>query len=220
MDIPVLKAEPRQAAGTKIARRLRASGKLPLIIYGHGEPPECISLDQTEVESALAHGVRTLELDLNGAKKPYLIKEVQYDHLDRMPIHIDLARVDLNERVTVRVSIELRGIPRGVSEGGVLDQLMQHLDVDCLVTDIPRTLQPAVNELGVGDSLLVKDLDLPRGVKALTGGDDVVAMVRALVTEEESTESDEGAGEAAVPERIGRVRKDEQAANEAGSDAK
>lgn len=220
MDIPVLKAEPRQAAGTRIARRLRASGRLPLIIYGHGEPPESISLDQAEVESALLHGVRTLELDLNGAKRPYLIKEVQYDHLDRLPIHIDLTRVDLNERVTVRVAIELRGIPQGVSEGGVLDQLMQHLDVECLVTDIPRTLHPPVNELGVGDSVMVKDLDLPDGVTALSGSDDVVATVRALLTEEESEESAEEAGESAQPERIGRVRKDEEAAGEKGSDAK
>jgi len=209
MKTPVFKAQPRAPRGTKAVRALRAQGMLPLVIYGHGEPPESAMLPRHEVEVALAHGARTLELELDGAAKPYLIKQVQYDHLDRTVIHLDLARVDLHERVIVPVAVELRGVPRGVSEGGILDQLMASLDVECTVTDIPGALTPLVTHLGVGDALLVRDLELPTGVKAQAEAEEIVAIVRALVEQAEPEPAEEAAEETAEPERIGRVRKEE-----------
>lgn len=216
METPVLKAEPRKAQGTKVARKLRDSGRLPLIIYGHGQAPECASLDQREMELALTHGARMLELELNGTKQPYLIKDVQYDHLDKKPVHMDLARVDLHERVTVTVAIELRGTPRGVNEGGVLEQMLQEIEVECLVTEIPQTLHPLVADLGVGDALLVRDLVLPSGVTTSQKDDEVVAMVRALVAAEEPEAPSETGEETAMPERIGRVRKEDEDAGKSG----
>ena len=182
------------------------------MIYGHGEPPETISLSQHDVEVALAHGSRTLDVDVGGSVKQYLIKEVQYDHLGHTPIHMDLARVDLDERVTVRVAIELRGVPKGASEGGMLEQLMPDLEVECVVTEIPQTLHPVVTDLQVGDSLLVKDLELPLRVKALAGPEERVATVRALAVAAAPEEVPEvAAEEGEEPERIGRVRKEEEA---------
>ncbi|MEK7730917.1 MAG: 50S ribosomal protein L25, partial [Planctomycetota bacterium] len=151
-----IKAEPRETSGTRISRALRAAGRLPAVIYGHGEAPESVSLAHHEVEVALAHGARTLQVDLNGAVKPYLIKQVQYDHLGTNLIHLDLSRVDLHERVKVRVGIELRGVPKGIHEGGVLDQQMAQIEVECVVTEIPDTFHPLVTHLDLGDSLLVK----------------------------------------------------------------
>jgi large subunit ribosomal protein L25 len=212
MEIITLKSEPRQADGTRKARTLRKNGKLPVVIYGHGEPPESIALDQHEVEVALKHGARTLNVDIGGQAKPYLIKEVQYDHFAETPIHIDLARVDLNERVQVKVGIELRGTPKGVSEGGVLDQSMGQIEVECLVTDIPDTLHPLVTHLSLGESLLVRDLKLPPGVVALADPDDRIATVRKIVeaapVAAAPVEGEEAA--AAEPERIGRVKKEEE----------
>jgi large subunit ribosomal protein L25 len=211
MDIPVLKAQPRTTKGTKAARAMRAEGTLPLVMYGHGEPPEMAALSRHDFELALSRGARMLNVEMSGATKPYLIKDVQYDHLDRVPIHLDLARVDLDERVTVWVGIELRGVPKGVAEGGILDQLMPDLEVECKVTDIPNVLSPLVTELGVGDSLLVKDLNLPEGVIPTADGNEIVALVRALAEVEEpaAEEGVEGAV-TAEPERIGRVRKEEE----------
>jgi len=215
MEIVTLKSEPRQADGTRKARALRKEGKLPVVIYGHGEAPEAIALDQHEVEVALKHGARTLKVDVRGEAKPYLIKEVQYDHFAETPIHIDLARVDLNERVKVKVGIELRGTPKGVSEGGVLDQPMGQIEVECLVTDIPDTLHPFVSQLGLGESLYVKDLKLPEGVVALADPDDRIATVRKIVEAAPVAAPVEGEeGAVAEPERIGRIKKEEEEGEE------
>jgi len=212
MENVTLKGERRTSTGTRDARALRKSGKLPAVIYGHGEAPESIALEQHAVEVALLHGSRTMEVDVGGNKNRYLIKEVQYDHLNERPIHIDLTRVDLTEKVRVRVGIELKGTPEGVSEGGVLDQLMSEIEVECMMTAIPDTLHPLVTELGVGDSLLVKDLELPPGVVAISDPQDRVAAVKVLaIHEEEATEGEPGeeGEEAKQPEVIGRKAKDE-----------
>jgi large subunit ribosomal protein L25 len=211
MKIAKIKSEPRSAEGTRKARALRKQGKLPVVVYGHGEPPESIALDQHEVEVALKHGARTLQVDVHGQTKPYLIKEVQYDHFAETPIHMDLARVDLNERVRVKVGIELRGTPKGVSEGGVLDQSMGQIEVECLVTEIPDTLHPLVTHLALSESLYVKDLKLPPGVVALAGPDDRIATVRkhveAAAPPPPAAEGEEAAP--AEPERIGRIKMEE-----------
>jgi large subunit ribosomal protein L25 len=210
MEIVTVKAEPRAASGTRVARALRATGRLPVIIYGHGEKPEMVSLPRHDVEVALAHGARTLEVALSGTTKKYLIKDVQYDHLGHDAIHVDLTRVDLDERVTVRVGVELRGVPQGVSGGGVLDQHLADLEIECLVTEIPETLHPIVTELALGESWLVKDLELPAGVVALTGPDERVATVRALLEAAEPEAAEEAEEATVEPEVIGRVRKEEE----------
>ncbi len=216
MEAASLKSEPRQAQGTRKARDLRKEGKLPVVIYGHGEAPESISLNQHDVEVALKHGARTLKVDLRGEAKPYLIKEVQYDHFAETPIHIDLARVDLNERVRVKVGIELRGVPKGVADGGVLDQSMGQIEIECLVTDIPDTLHPFVTHLALGESLLVKDLQLPPGVTAVAEPNERIATVRKILEAAPvaavPAEGEEAA--TAEPERIGRIKKEEEPGEE------
>ena len=211
METMSLKSEQREARGTRKARALRKEGKLPVVIYGHGEPPESVSLSQHDVEVALKRGARTLHVDVRGEVKPYLIKDVQYDHFADTPVHLDLARVDLNERVQVRVGIELRGVPKGVAEGGVLDQSMGQIEIECLVTDIPDTLHPFVTHLALGESLYVKDLRLPPGVVALAEPDDRIATVRKLVEETAAAPVEGEEAATAEPERIGRIKKDDEA---------
>jgi large subunit ribosomal protein L25 len=150
---------------------------------------------------------------MNGEVKPYLIKEVQYDHLADTPIHMDLARVDLHERVRVRIGIELRGVPKGIHDGGVLDQSMGQIEIECVVTEIPDTLHPVVTHLGLGESIYVKDLLLPPGITPIADPNDRVATVRKLAEEVPAVVAvtEEVAGAVAEPERIGRIRKDEEA---------
>ncbi len=211
MESTAVRAEPRPETGTRVSRALRAQGRLPVVIYGHGEPVETVSILRHDVEVALAHGARVLAVDHGGTSKQYLIKDVQYDHLDTTVIHVDLTRVDLNERVKVRIGIEVRGVPKGISEGGVLDQVMPDIEVECLVIEIPGTLHPMVAHLEVGDSLVVKELELPPGVVALDDPEAQVATVRALAIAAVSEEAEEeGEEEADQPERIGRVRKEDE----------
>jgi large subunit ribosomal protein L25 len=118
MDIASIKGQPRQLSGTRAARRLRKTGMVPGIMYGHGEEPQAVSVPLHELDLVLQHGTHLLELDLGGTPQRVLIKEVQYDHLGIEPLHVDLARVSLDERVSVTVPLVLRGDPKGVKEAG------------------------------------------------------------------------------------------------------
>lgn len=210
MEVETLNADTRTEVGTRSARKLRETGRIPAIIYGHGETPQSVSLTLHEVEIALAHGARTLRVNAGGSTEQLFIKEVQYDHLDMVPIHMDLARVSKDERVKVRVGIELRGIPKGINEGGILDQHLADVEVECGVMEIPDTLHPLVTELGIGESLYIKDLELPSGVVAITGSDERIATVRSPEKEAEAEEGEaDTEEEEAQPERIGRIRKDD-----------
>ena len=105
MEIPTIKAEPRKAAGSRAATRLRRVGKLPGVVYGHKQDTVPILLDRHDLELHLEHGAHLLQVDMGGKAQPCLIKDAQYDHLGSTLVHIDLARVDLNERVKVRVPV-------------------------------------------------------------------------------------------------------------------
>lgn len=213
MEILTLKAERREALGTKFSRRLRTTGRLPGVIYGHGETPESFSVLAHDLELGLHRGARVVALDIGGQTQQYLIKSVQYDHLGKDPIHLDLARVDLNERVRVELGIEMRGTPKGVNQGGVLDQLMDRIEIECLALEIPDTLHPNVTNMELDQTLYVRDLQVPPGVTVLTDGDEKVAIVHVLQirAEEAPVEGEAGPTE---PERIGRVAPVEEEADE------
>lgn len=209
MKVPTLKAKRRTELGTRNTRRLRTQGSLPGIVYGHGETPVAISVSTHDLLVHLHHGVRMLDVVMGSRKTHCLIKEVQYDHLDKEPIHIDLTRVDLKERVTVNVAVVLRGTPKGAEEGGVVEQLLSELEIECQVTEIPETLHVNIAELGVGDALLVKDIELPSGAKAMNDAEDRVAIIRVPTEAAEPEEAPEEEG-SAEPERIGRVAEEPQ----------
>ncbi len=159
-----------------------------------------------------------LSVQVDGESKQCLIKEVQYDHLQKDPIHFDLARVRMDERVRVEVGIELRGTPKGVHEGGILEQLRDSVTVECLAIEIPETLQPSVNDLGVDEFLSVRDLELPEGVVALDDPDEKIAIVKLLaIHEPEVPGEEEGEQGPAEPERIGREGEPEEAEGESRS---
>jgi large subunit ribosomal protein L25 len=194
-------AEPRTALGSRANKRLRDSGKLPGVIYGHKEAVVPITLPKKEVVNHLDHGTHLFALQVSGKSENVLVKDVQYDHLGLEVIHVDFARVDLNERVEVTVPLELKGEPKGEEEGGVLQQIVAELEIECLVTDIPHSIIHNVADMGLDSVLHIKDIKLPAGVKALQDEDLIVATVKEI-QEEVPTEAVEG--EAAEPEVIGK----------------
>ncbi len=196
--------EKRDELGSRANKRLRDIGKLPGVIYGHKESVLPVTLPKKEVVNYLNHGQHVFDLALEGKSETVLVKEVQYDHLGLEVIHVDFARVSLNEKVEVTVEIELKGTPKGEEEGAVLQQIMNEIEVECLVTDIPEKIIHNVTEMKKDDVLHVKDLKLPTGVKALADEDQIVATVREIA-EEEPTEAAEGAAE---PEVIGKAKED------------
>jgi large subunit ribosomal protein L25 len=209
MEEVTLPATRRTHLGTKYTRRIRHRGQIPAIIYGHGEAPEPIALEAHEVENILHRHSRVVNVDLDGRSNQYLIKAVQYDHLGSTPIHVDLMRVGRDERVRVSVEVELRGTPRGAAEGGVLVQLLNEIDVECVMTAIPEDFRPSVTNLELGESLLVKDLETPPGVTIMAEPEEKVATCRVPIereeVEEEEAEEAEGAEE---PEVIARGKEE------------
>ena len=214
MDIPTLKGEPRKAAGTRAAKRLRLAGKLPAIVYGHKTDPLSLTLDYHDVELNLEHGAHVVNLDLNGEVQPCLFKDAQYDHLGIKLLHVDFTRVSLDERVKVHVQIELRGQPKGVAEGGVLHHELAEVEVECPAMNIPEKIRVDVSDLAIDNVLHVKDLVLEEGLVATSDPETVVATVREpLVKEEEGAEVEAAAGEAAgvgEPEVITKGKGDEE----------
>lgn len=196
-----MKATKRTDAGTYAARRLRKSGKVPAVMCGHGEETENLALDQREVERVLQHGERLLEIDVEGKKQNALIKEVQYDTFGQVILHIDLGRVDLDERVEMTIVLHLVGVPEGAKEGGVLQQAENEVRIECPVRSIPEEIKHVVTSMQLDDKLYMKDMELPEGAKLLSDPETVVASVSEIAEEEEAPA--EGEGESAEPEVIG-----------------
>jgi len=209
MDIPTLKAEERKAAGSRAAIRLRRHGKLPGIVYGHKIDPQSVVLSTHDVALLLEHGKHLVNLEVGGQTQACLFKDAQYDHLGVELIHVDLARVDLTERVKVHVTIDLRGTPKGVTDGGgVLTAVLKELEIECQVTNIPETIRVDIAALELDQVLYAKDVKLEPGLTMLSDSEAVVAMVRKPLAVEEApaeaaAEAAEGAA-AAEPEVISK----------------
>lgn len=199
----LLKAHKRIEAGTRKARALRRQGLIPGVIYGHGQKTQPITMAEHDVELAVFHGERLLEIELGGKKENVLIKEVQYDTFGQEVIHVDLARVRLDERVEVTVPIVLRGTPVGVSEGGVLQQAANEVTLECLAREIPEEILLQVTDLDVGQAQYMRDLPLSEGAKLLSDSNTMVCSVIVIAEEEAPPEAEEAEEVAPEPEIIG-----------------
>jgi large subunit ribosomal protein L25 len=198
-------AETRTQLGSRANKRLRDSGMLPGVIYGHKQDVVPITLPKKEVVKHLDHGQHLFALTVAGKTENVLVKDVQYDHLGMEALHVDFARVDLNERVEVTVPLELKGTPKGEADGGVLQQIVSELEIECIVTGIPDAIRHNVTDMGMDSVLHLKDIKLPDGIKSLQDPELIIASVREIA-EEETTEAAEGAS--AEPEVIGKKKED------------
>jgi large subunit ribosomal protein L25 len=203
---PNITAKKRAELGSRANKRLRDAGHLPGVIYGHKEAVIPVTLPRKEVVNHLNHGAHVFDLALDGKSEKVLVKEVQYDHLGLEVIHVDFARVSLDETVEVTVPLELKGTPKGEEEGAVLQQIVSELELECRVTDIPEKIIHNVTEMAKDSVLYIKDLKLPPGVRALQDQDLVVAMVKEI--EEEAPAEVVEAEAAAEPEVIGRKKEE------------
>lgn len=205
-----LTVNPREAAGTRVARRLRKQGAIPVVLYGHGEQVLPLAASADQVKALVRHGARVVDLAGAVSEKAF-IREVQWDAFGAEVLHIDLTRVSADERVRVEVNVELRGEAPGVKEGGVVEHVLHTVDIECLATGIPERLFVRINALGLNGSLLVKDIELPEGVKMLAPPDEMVVHCIPPAAEEEAEAPLAGAAE---PELIGRKPTEEGADEE------
>ncbi len=195
MEIQTLVVESRKPAGTREAARLRRAGKLPAVLYGHKLDPVHLAMSSQDLETLLQKGAHLVNLNLGSEEQACLIKAVQYNYLGDTPVHVDLARVDLNERVQVYVQIELRGTPKGIGEGGALQRGLKEIEIACLVANIPESIRLDVSHLALDDVLHVKDIELPEGAEAISDPEAAIVMIRVPAAQKSAIATGEGEGE-------------------------
>ena len=204
MSETVLTAEIGRRAGSSDARRLRADGKIPAVVYGHGMDPLSVSVDRRELRQALsgAAGMNTiLDLTVDGTVYPSLIKDIQRHPVKRSVQHIDFIQVNLNEEIVVSIPITLEGEAKDVSaNGGLVDLTMQELEVRTTPRNIPDGITIDVSDMDMDSVIRVEDLPLPSGVTAEADPDAPVVTVltmRTPVLDAEEEALAEAAAEAA-----------------------
>ena len=204
----VLNVEVRNTRVKRHARRMRQTGHVPGVLYGHGNEAVSLSLSSEQIGAMLRHGSRLVELS-GGLSEKAFVSELQWDAFGLEVLHIDLVRVSEDEKITLEVTIELRGEAPGVREGGVIDHVVHQVEIECPVGVIPEKLSLSVKELHLNGSLTAGQLTLPPGASLLVDEDLVVVTCHTV-----AEEGEEVAGEAAEPELIGRKAADEEESEE------
>lgn len=208
MTSVALAAEVRAERGKSGAGRVRHRGLCPAVLYGRGAEPVPVAIDPKAflklVSTAGENALIDLNVDGTGAAMKVIVREIQYDPLKSLPIHVDFYLVSLDRAVEVRVPLELVGVPVPVAQkSGTLTQAVHELHVECLPGSIPAVITADVSGLGLGEALHVRDLAVPAGATILDSPDQTVAAVAAI---QEEAPAAAVPAEAAEPEVI-RERK-------------
>jgi len=218
-----LTVQKREKTGSRYAQRERAAGRLPAVLYGHGQAPVAISLDAKEALKYFHDGEKVFSLDLEGeeAGQTVMLKDLQFDYLGTNVVHVDLTRVDLNESIDANVPLHLHGQAVGLKEANtILVHPNTELYVRCTVATLPDEIVVEVGKLEAGEAIHAGELTLPEGVELLDDPDMVVAQIN-YVQEEELEEEGEAAAVdaegAEEPELIGEKKEEEGAEPEEGA---
>lgn len=197
MSTTKLVAQPRTATGSAAARRLRAEGHIPGVIYGHGMTPLSVTVERRDLRLALSGpaGVNTvLSLEVGGNSYPAVVKELQRHPVKRTVNHIDFQQVDMNEEITVHVPVRLHGEAAAVVEtGGLVDAAVDTIEVTCTPTNLPAEFVIDVTDMQPGDVIRLADVPMPKGITAQ--GDPEMAVVTILHTAAEAVAEAEAEGE-------------------------
>lgn len=207
-----ISAAVRADTGKQAARQLRRNGRIPGIYYSHGESNVLFSIDTKELRTTLSKASSILDVEFsNGSTAKCIVREIQWDPLKSVPLHIDLMGVKLTEAVTVEVPIRITGVSEGVkNDGGVLQQLLRELSIECLPLDIPESIDVDVTALKIHDAIHVSDLKLDK-VEIFDDPEQVIVSVLPPRVEEEAVVAE---AESAEPEVISQVKKDQEESGE------
>ncbi|MBT6847646.1 MAG: 50S ribosomal protein L25 [Planctomycetaceae bacterium] len=197
----LFQTELRDLTGSANTRRLRRSGNVPAILYGHGKENVSLSLVSKQVQAAIAKREKLVQLE-GAVTENALVKAVQWDALGTKVIHLDLTRVDENETVQVTVVIVVKGTAPGLAAGGRVNRTIRRTQITCPVMEIPNKIELNLSTLELNGSLTLADLALPKGVQLVAAPETVVATCTEIIVAEEPT-ADEATDDAAEPELIG-----------------
>ncbi len=217
-----LAVEKRSTIGKNEARRDRAAGRIPAVVYGAGKPNVPISVNRKALSDVFREGagenaIFLLKLAGSDQSRHAMIREMQRDPVSRTPLHIDFVRVLMDVRITLKVPVEIVGVARGVkADGGILDLVTREIEIECLPGNIPAHLAVDVSELGIGDAIRVSQIPAVEGVAIVDNPEKVVAHVAHPTREEEPVAAAEAAAEPAEPEVLkkGKAVSEEEGAEE------
>jgi large subunit ribosomal protein L25 len=221
-----LTATLRDGSGKGSARKLRAQGRVPGILYGHGMDPIKVAIDDRDLYHVLHTGAGSnvlVDLHVNEERHLAMAREIQRDHIRGQFLHIDFLVVRRDEKIHVDVPVHLIGESHGVKEGGVVEHHLWDLKVECLPTDVPQSIEADISALGIGDSLTVAQIQVPEGVTVLTPTEETIVSVvppPILRVEEEEEAAEAVEGEEAAAEGEGATAEEaEQRAESGGREA-
>ena len=176
----------RTHKGKSKIRALRRDGKIPGVYYYHGEENVSLEIDKKNLYHALSTGQHVFEVTMNGETQYVMIKAVQYHPVTDEVMHVDLMRVRRSEKMTFTIPIVLEGDAIGVEEGGVLSQILTAIDINCLPTDVPESINVDISDLELNSTISIVDItDIPDDVEIVTSEESTVATITPPKEEEE-----------------------------------
>jgi large subunit ribosomal protein L25 len=213
-----LEAQPRDAGTKNDARRVRRDGKIPAVVYGAGKPAVPVAVDPRQV-SRILHSETgynsVFDLAVDGETTKAMIVDWQYEPIKGSLLHIDLKRIAMDQKLRVNVPIELVGEPAGVKQqGGILEQIVREVEIECLPGDIPNDIELNVGDLVFGMVLRVSDLPKSDKLRVITDGDQPVAHIISIKEEEVATPEAIAGEAAAAPAEPEVIKKGKQETEE------
>jgi large subunit ribosomal protein L25 len=217
-----LAAQRRTALGRSAVKKIKAAGAVPAVIYGSKNQPEALQVSRRDINAVLSHssGENILvELEIEGdANRLALVQEVQHSPVGGAVLHIDFHAVSMDEMIEADVPLEPTGTPNGVKNfGGLLEQSLRSLAIECLPRDLPDVISVDVSGLNIGDAIHVRELPLPTGVTTRVPADLTAFSVMAPTVEDPTLAA---AAPAAAPEVIKEKKEDTDAAGAGAKDKK
>jgi large subunit ribosomal protein L25 len=213
MDNVSIVVQKRDVTGTRAAKRLRKSGLIPGVLYGHGKEAVLIAVAPHTLRDALTTDAGThavLDVTFEGQKRSHhaIVKDMTLDRVKNTVIHVDLQEIRLDETIETTVAVRCEGEAKGVKAGGMLDESTREVTVKGLVTAIPEHLVLDISDLDMNETLKVSDLVVPEGIELMADPEEVLCSVLPprKVEEEEAVEGEEAAEgiAAAEPELVGK----------------
>jgi large subunit ribosomal protein L25 len=208
----------RSVMGSTACRRLRRSGKIPAVVYGHQVDPLAIEITWDSLAPVLKAGTRVVDLDVEGNVEKAMFRDIQWDTFGSEVNHIDFLRIDPNDRVEVEVPIMLKGTAPGTLTGGILDFHLHSVTIECLAIQIPDNIPVKIGDLQIDQAIHVRELELPANTIVKNDPETVVVQVKQMLEEEATAEAAAEPGPT-EPELVGRKVKETEE-GEAGEEKK
>ncbi|HHW10972.1 MAG TPA: 50S ribosomal protein L25 [Firmicutes bacterium] len=210
MSMLTIKASPRTGRGKEAAKKLRAAGMVPAVLYGGAVETQLLAVEAKALSKLISQGAAShlVQLETAAGSLPVLLKEVSRDPLSGRLVHVDFYQVAMDRKLRTVVPVVLTGEGQRAADGGVVVHTAREVEVECLPAQIPDRLEADISKLAIGESLKAADLVLPEGVELVSDPDTVIASITTPASEEELEAQTEE--QVAEPELVGKEKDEDE----------